>query len=176
MVGCDCKREKPKDNYKYSKKYEKPWKMKDTKKNFKIKEKDTKHKKKYKLRSSDKSRQLDMYYGHYKKREFDEVPKSELRSWDRIHKLAVNAHSDNLKEEFEKYIRYLASNFPCPRCQPHILERMLSHPIKNYYYMLDEKGRDIGLAKWSWEFHNAVNERTGKQKFSWEKFIDKYLK
>ena len=132
--------------------------------------------KKKNMTANSKSKQLDMYYSRFKKGEFDSLPKSDLRSWDRIHKLASKATTPELKGEFEKYIRYLAFNFPCPKCQPHIKERMLSNPIKNYYNTLDEKGRDIGVAKWSWEFHNSVNERNKKSTFPWEKFKEKYLK
>ena len=34
--------------------------------------------------------------------------------------------------------------------------------------LVDEKGHSIGLQKWSWQFHNAVNLRLHKPFVSWQ--------
>ena len=99
---------------------------------------------------------------------------SDLRSWDKIHTQASEADTNELKNEFEKYIIYLGNNFPCPKCRPHIKTYMRMHPIKEYYNMIDD-GKDIGMAKWSWEFHNDTNKRLGKPIVSWIDFVKKYM-
>ena len=102
------------------------------------------------------------------------MSQNELQSWDNLHKMAVNAITDELKAEFEKYIQFLRHNFPCPKCRPHINKYMLHHPIKSYY-KVSEDGRDVGMAKWSWEFHNDVNKRLFKRTVSWDDFKKRYL-
>ena len=127
-------------------------------------------------RSRDPTNQLlDKYYERYNEAKYRNLNGKDLRSWDNIHRMAVNAITNELKVEFEKYIRYLGFNFPCPKCRYHIKQRMISHSIKNYYNIRDENGRDIGIAKWSWEFHNAVSQRLGKSTMSWSEFTKKYL-
>ena len=105
---------------------------------------------------------------------FKKMSQHELRSWDNIHKMAVDASTNELKEEFGRYIEFLRHNFPCPKCRPHIKKYMKLHPIKSYYN-ITEDGKDVGMAKWSWEFHNDVNKRLFKRQVSWEDFKKKYL-
>lgn len=119
-------------------------------------------------------KQLDTYYSRLKKSEYENLTKKDLSSWDLIHKLAVNATTPKLKDEFEQYIKYLGDKFPCPKCRPHIKERLITHPIKNYYNIF-ENNKYIGIAKWSWEFHNTVNTRNNKPTMSWNEFKQKYF-
>jgi len=129
-----------------------------------------KHKKKYN-RIKSNPQEYTMYQNKYKN--YRAMSGSQLRSWDIIHKKAANAVTDDLKREFGQYIEYLSHSFPCPKCRPHIKSYLGSHPLKNHYEII-ENGRDIGMAKWSWEFHNDVNKRLGKSIFSWENFKQKY--
>lgn len=105
---------------------------------------------------------------------FKKMSQHELQSWDNIHKMAVNATTVELKDEFSRYIEFLRHNFPCPKCRPHIKKYMHQHPIKSYYNIIEDD-KDIGIAKWSWEFHNDVNKRLFKRQVSWEDFKKKYL-
>lgn len=102
------------------------------------------------------------------------LTKDDLKSWDHIHKKAVKAVTTEQKEEFERYMNYLIYTFPCGRCRPHIKEYLSSHPIKSYYN-IRENGKDIGMARWSWEFHNDVNRRTNKAVVSWLSFSKNYF-
>lgn len=119
-------------------------------------------------------KQLDTYYSRLKKSEYENLTKKDLSSWDLIHKLAVNATTPKLKDEFEQYIKYLGDKFPCPKCRPHIKERLITYPIKHYYNIFEDN-KDVGIAKWSWEFHNAVNTRNNKTTMSWNEFKQKYF-
>ena len=142
--------------YKSNKKYVSQYKYKSNKKY---------HKKKYSDKTYTKSKN-HIKYGSHKK--------SDLRSWTKIHTQASEADTNELKNEFENYIIYLGNNFPCPKCRPHIKTYMRMNPIKGYYNMIED-GKDIGMAKWSWEFHNNVSNRLGKSTVSWNDFSKKYL-
>lgn len=77
--------------------------------------------------------------------------------WFKIHIDAVTATTDSLKEAFLVNINALCDNFKCKKCQPHFRKFIDTHPLKNYWNIKDEKNRDIGFFKWSWELHNQVN-------------------
>ena len=99
---------------------------------------------------------------------------SDLRSWDKIHNMAAAAVTPELKEEFERYMKYLQLYFPCGKCRPHIKQRLITKKLE-YYNNIVENGKDIGYAKWSWEFHNEVNARLNKSEIPWNTFKNKYL-
>ena len=105
----------------------------------------------------------------YNPNDYKHLTKKELKSWRYIHKLAIKAVNDKLKLSFEKYMWFLAYNFPCPRCRPHIKQQLIRDPIINYY------NKQNGIALWSWKFHNSVNKRLGKKETSWYDFKKKYL-
>ena len=102
------------------------------------------------------------------------LPEGTLRSWNTIHIKARNANTKNKKDEFVKYMKYLADHFPCPDCIGHIRNYINKNPIENYYD-IKENEKDIGLFKWSWEFHNEVNKRLGKKIMSWEELSRIYI-
>ena len=106
--------------------------------------------------------------------DYKKLSESALRSWDTVHQKARDATTDEKKIEFGKYIEYLIKNFPCPRCRPHIKQYLLYHPLRSYYNMM-EKGKDIGMSKWSWQFHNNVSIRLRKPTISWADYTKKYL-
>jgi len=83
--------------------------------------------------------------------------------WFTMHIDAIGATNDKLKESFIININALCDNFKCKKCQPHFRKFIDTHPLKNYWDIKDDKGRDIGFFKWSWELHNQVN-----------KFLNKY--
>ena len=43
-----------------------------------------------------------------------------------------------------------------------------NNPFESYWDLKDGYGQDIGMFKWGWKFHNAVNVRLLKKLFSWE--------
>ena len=163
--NCGCNRGN--DDYKYKSHHKKyvshPKKYKSNKK----------YHKKYSDKTYTKPKN-HVKYGSYKGYSKSSGLSSGLRSWDKIHTQASEADTNELKREFENYIIYLGNNFPCPKCRPHIKTYMRMHPIKEYYNMIDN-GKDIGMAKWSWEFHNDVSNRLGKSTVPWKDFSKKYL-
>ena len=99
--------------------------------------------------------------------DYKHLSQNDLRSWDRIHKMAIDATTPQKQLEFKKYMKYLSFYFPCPKCTPHIKSYLKTNPI------MSEVG-EKGFGRWSWKFQNSVNSRSGKKIFSWEEFRAKY--
>lgn len=78
--------------------------------------------------------------------------------WFKMHIDAVEATTDNLKIAFEINIHALCDNFKCKKCQTHFRKFLDKYPLRNYWNIYDDDGKDIGFFKWTWEFHNAVNK------------------
>lgn len=94
--------------------------------------------------------------------------------WFKIHSDGVAAKTQSLKESFVININALCDGFKCKHCQPHFRKYINDHPIENYFNIKDKKGIDIGIFKWTWEFHNAVNLRLGKYQPTLEESYEYY--
>ena len=103
------------------------------------------------------------------------LSESTMKSWNTIHIKARNANTEEKKDEFVEYMNFLTKNFPCPNCIDHIRQYLAKHPIEKYYDIKDKNGNDIGLFKWSWEFHNEVNKRLNKKIMTWEELLRIYI-
>lgn len=117
---------------------------------------------------------LNQYYFEYRREIYKDLSEEDIKSWKLIHNKAADATTNQKIIEFDKYIKFLSYNYPCPVCKKHIKKRLLSHPVKMFSSIIN--GKNVGLAKWSWEFHNDVNERLGKQIMPWEEFEKEYIK
>lgn len=78
--------------------------------------------------------------------------------WFKMHTDAIKAITDNLKSAFVVNINAVCDNFKCKKCQSHFRKFIDTYPLENYWNIHDEKGRDIGFFKWTWEMHNQVNK------------------
>lgn len=152
--------------YKSSQKYGKPL-IRNKKKYHK-----PRYATKYKSVRPNRIRSNREIYEHFNKSV--QKQKNSYVSWDSIHKMARDAKTDSKKAEFEKYMNSLIYSFPCPKCRPHIKQYLLSHPIKSCRNTT-ENGLNIGLSKWSWEFHNSVNKRLTKPVITWEEYLRRYI-
>jgi hypothetical protein len=54
-----------------------------------------------------------------------------------------------------------------------MVKYMEKHPIDRYFTWKYNK-EDLGMYRWSWEFHNSVNERLGKQVMTWDMALTLY--
>lgn len=88
--------------------------------------------------------------------------------WIHIHIKAKNATTPEKKEEFMNDMYMYYNEFPCLNCRKHIREYMDEHPFSPFIELKNNKGREIGMFKWSWMFHNAVNIRLYKPYLNWE--------
>lgn len=83
-------------------------------------------------------------------------------AWLVIHTLAYNAQSNSEKTHFQRSMKHICEGLKCSVCSGHCGDYLKNHPIRDYWYVKDKEGRDVGMFKWSWAFHNAVNARLGK--------------
>jgi len=83
--------------------------------------------------------------------------------WVNMHLVARRANTEPAKRAFRDYLRLLAETFPCEKCRLHIQEYLAAHPIERSWTVLTTKGEDMGMFKYSWEFHDQVNRRLGKE-------------
>lgn len=90
--------------------------------------------------------------------------------WYTIHRTGRLSTNERRKQQFVDLMNSLRDDggFPCLKCRKHIGEYMDSHPFEPYWNLKDALGEDIGMFKWSWEFHNEVNRRLGKPYVSWD--------
>lgn len=86
--------------------------------------------------------------------------------WYIIHTLARDASNEEKKNDFCKMMDHISKNLPCKECQGHCQEYLKANPMKPYWQIMEE-GKDIGLFKWAWTFHNAVNKRLDKPYLDW---------
>ena len=91
--------------------------------------------------------------------------------WWYIHSKAKNATTEITIQEFIDLMIYLAEKFPCHTCRKHIKEYIETHPLSELAKLMNEQGERIGMFKWAWLFHNAVNTRINKPYVDWESAI-----
>lgn len=94
--------------------------------------------------------------------------------WISIHLKAKHAIDEKSKEAFIDYMFLLGEEFPCGKCRGHLQEYLRDHPFEPYMNLEDEKGHQIGMFKFSWLFHNAVNLRLHKPFVTWQNALAMY--
>lgn len=87
--------------------------------------------------------------------------------WYTIHINARNAITDDSKNRFKDFIENTISNLPCHTCKEHATTYYQTNPLSDFWNV-KENGKEIGLFKWAWNFHNTVNNRLKKPYMSWE--------
>lgn len=88
--------------------------------------------------------------------------------WFDIHLEAKHAITDDQKHNFIRKMNLLKINFPCEKCRKHLAKYIDDHPITDFMNVVNETGLPIGMFKWSWMLHNAVNTRLGKPYVTWD--------
>ena len=92
-------------------------------------------------------------------------------AWTFIHIKAKMATDEQTFID-EMYFHYY--NFPCLNCRKHIQEYMNTHPFEHFSGMTNSSGRQIGMFRWSWLFHNTVNQRLEKPYMDWDTACEMY--
>jgi hypothetical protein len=82
--------------------------------------------------------------------------------WFKIHKKAMNANNYKRKKKFIKFIKKIHDSIKCSECKSHMRQYIYNEPFVDYLDMKD------GLFNWSWNFHNAVNNRINKDMVSYQ--------
>lgn len=93
--------------------------------------------------------------------------------WLSIHQDAVIADKVVRPEVFTIPLSYKASQFPCEKCKEHFLKYLLNNDPAAYKRVNPSETHP--MAKWSFNFHNAVNGRLGKPLMTWSTFLSMYV-
>jgi hypothetical protein len=91
--------------------------------------------------------------------------------WFVIHSFAWKTRKREDKIFFCKLIYELSEDLRCSKCQEHFKEYLRNNPPELCFAINDESTIPY-LFKWSWNFHNSVNERIGKQKMDFNNLVD----
>ena len=92
--------------------------------------------------------------------------------WYLFHTLAYKAVPENfaeIKTELIQYIQRICANLPCPECTQHATEYMRQH--SRVLSMITTKDQ---LHQFLVDFHNVVNARKQKPRFTYEQADAKY--
>lgn len=90
--------------------------------------------------------------------------------WATIHMLAFNANTKSEQKQFMKTMNIIAHQFPCRNCSNHAKEYIKNHPMEDYVTDDDH----LSMFKWTWKFHNAVNNRLRKEIMSYDMALHIY--
>ena len=82
--------------------------------------------------------------------------------WFNIHRVAKEAITKELIEEFINYITVTVNKLPCETCKIHAMKYVEQNHPDMYSKLKDNQGEYNGMFKWTWIFHNAVNSRLNK--------------
>lgn len=91
--------------------------------------------------------------------------------WFTIHFKAYKAVTPRDCKDFLKFIYDLAADFPCEECAVHFNEYLKKKPPSHEWgkvYNLNNGKTCTGLFYWTWEFHDAVDERIGHERITIE--------
>jgi hypothetical protein len=94
--------------------------------------------------------------------------------WFTLHLMATNATTPEKISLFIENLKLVVENLKCLNCREHAMKYLMEHPIAPYFTLKDTTGRLIGMAKYVWEFHNAVNSRLGKPIIDWHTAYQMY--
>ena len=93
--------------------------------------------------------------------------------WYLIHKRAQRAATEEKKREFVTFIKEVRDDMHCQLCRTHMTEYLLMNPLEPFWN-ITYLGVEVGLFKWTWNFHNAVNIRLGKPFIDWNTAFNMY--
>ena len=88
--------------------------------------------------------------------------------WFVIHSSAHDAIDEKSITDFLAFIRKIVTILPCGDCRNHATEYVNTHNPNDFIDLVNESGKKIGMFKYTWMFHNAVNERLGKRIIDFE--------
>lgn len=89
--------------------------------------------------------------------------------WFSLHLLALEANDQFNKKHFIRYAYLLSKSIKCENCRVHYSEFLEKNPPDHYWAKSYDVTKDIkcsGLFYWTWDLHNSVNGRIGKQKIT----------
>lgn len=95
--------------------------------------------------------------------------------WYGIHITAWYAKTEEEKRAFVKYMEHIRDTIQCLSCRDHCASYMEQNPISDYWNQR-YNDVDVGMFKWTFNFHNAVNQRLNKPIMDWSTAYNLYSK
>lgn len=97
--------------------------------------------------------------------------------WFWLHLKSYHATTYEKAIAFIEDLWLLAANHPCPNCRKHMTAYLINNPPRDHTDYIDEQtGRNVGMFRYTWMFHNDVNLRLGKPTMSFEMAISQFEK
>ena len=95
--------------------------------------------------------------------------------WLMIHVLAIDSINDLAIDFFIEWIHKIIYRLSCKFCVKHAHDYLMLHPIEKYRGITNRYGTPDGMFRWSWEFHNNVNTRLGKDVINYDIAYNLYM-
>ncbi len=95
-------------------------------------------------------------------------------TWFNMHIVALDADTPEKIQHFIIYIRMIVTKLPCRGCSSHAIKYVETNSPEQFVNLTDKTGKNIGMFKWSWMFHNDVNNRLGKPIINWDTAYSMY--
>ncbi len=106
---------------------------------------------------------------------FSDLHKIGAGIWFSKHVRALWAQNQCLKEAFVYNENVENARLECKKCRKHALKYMSTYPPASTIGTEFRDGMDLGLFRWTVNFHNSVNIRTGKNTMSFEEALAYFL-
>lgn len=95
--------------------------------------------------------------------------------WYTLHSQAKRAINEDKKKRFVEFVYEVRDDMRCDKCRNHMTEYLQHNPFEPYWNIVGKSGEPVGMFKWTWNFHNAVNSRLGKPIMDWETAYNLYI-
>jgi hypothetical protein len=83
-------------------------------------------------------------------------------TWFCLHLEGYHAKTPAQIQNFIGFITRVTSNFKCLNCRKHAMKYIANHPFEPYVNMTLPNGEQIGMFRYTFDFHNTVNKNIGK--------------
>jgi len=84
--------------------------------------------------------------------------------WYLLHRMAYYSQRTDVAGAWRSMLVLLNKTIPCKICKKHMHEYCIEHPLTFPSSPTGEQIRDV-LVQWTYNFHNSVNRRNGKEVF-----------
>jgi len=92
--------------------------------------------------------------------------------WKSMHSIAEGYPEQDPTEEHKQAARHFYGSLrvllPCSSCCKHCCAHQQNDPVDDHLESRDN------LARWVFDFHNRVNQRTGKPEWGWDQYVKTY--
>ena len=95
--------------------------------------------------------------------------------WLMIHVLAIDSVNELAIDFFIEWMEKIIYRLSCKICVKHAHDYLMANPPEEYRNIINDDNVPCGMFLWSWEFHNSVNKRLGKEIVSYSDAYKLYI-